>query len=286
MGTLGAMDPPAPRASKPAQPHVRFVGVHKAFGDRPVLRDLSCAFPRGRITVVVGGSGSGKSTLLRLIGGLIHPDRGEIWVAGTEISRLGERAMRPVRNSLGMMFQGGALLDSMTVLDNVAFPLREHSDMGRDEIVEAVHACLASVGLTHAADLLPSELSGGMVKRVALARALINKPVIMLCDEPFSGLDPITARRIERLLVARCREQGITLIVVSHDAASTLRMADHLLVLLPDRAVEGSVDEILADPDPRVANLLATDVDDHMLEAGAVEATPRGREQDLESTWC
>jgi phospholipid/cholesterol/gamma-HCH transport system ATP-binding protein len=228
-----------------------------AFGDRAVLRDLSCRFPRDRISVILGGSGSGKSTLLRTIGGLVHPQSGAVVVDGDDVARLSESGLYRVRKKLGMMFQGGALLDSLTVFDNLAFPLREHTRLGRREITDAVHACLAAVGLQNVDDLLPGQLSGGMVKRVALARAIIREPVILLCDEPFSGLDPISSRRIEALLVDINRRRGVTLIVVSHSIPSTMRMADHVVVLLPDGAVEGSPAELQASTDPRIIAFLS-----------------------------
>ena len=154
--------------------HVEFDRVHMAFGEREVFRALSCRFPRGRISVILGGSGSGKSTILRLVGGLVRPQAGSIRVDGDEIVHRSETGMYAVRKKLGMMFQGGALLDSLTVFDNVAFPLREHTRMGEAAIADAVHQSLAAVGLSDVDELLPGQLSGGMVKRAALARAIIR----------------------------------------------------------------------------------------------------------------
>ena len=258
-----------------SEAHVAFDRVRMAFGARPVFDALTCAFPQGKISVILGGSGSGKSTLLRLIGGLIHPLAGTIIVAGEDITRLSERQMYKVRKKLGMMFQGGALLDSMTVFDNLAFPLREHTSLSEKEIAEQVHERLAAVGLSEVDDLLPGQLSGGMTKRAALARAIMMKPVILLCDEPFSGLDPISIRRIEMLLVKINRDLGITVVVVSHDVASTMRMAAHVLVLLPDGAVEGTPEELQRNTDPRIVNFLSEDVD-AALQAleGEVESAP------------
>jgi phospholipid/cholesterol/gamma-HCH transport system ATP-binding protein len=230
-----------------------------AFGDREVFRALSCRFPRGRISVVLGGSGSGKSTVLRLIGGLVRPQAGSIVVDGDDVTRRSERAMYAVRRKLGMMFQDGALLDSMTVFDNVAFPLREHSDQGETEIAAAVHASLEAVGLARVDELLPGQLSGGMVKRVALARAIITRPVILLCDEPFSGLDPLSVKLIEALLVRVNRQLHATMIIVSHHIASTMRMADRVVLLLPDGAVHGTAEELRRSTDPRVIAFLSED---------------------------
>ena len=257
--------------------HLALDNVHMAFGDRPVFNGLSCSFPPGKISVVLGGSGSGKSTALRLIGGLVHPQAGRIVVAGEDITKLSERQMYSVRRKLGMLFQGGALLDSMTVFENLAFPLREHRSLREAEIVTEVHERLEAVGLSDVDALLPSELSGGMTKRVGLARAIIMKPVILLCDEPLSGLDPISAHRIEALLVEINRHFDITIVVVSHHIASTMRMAAQVLLLLPDGPVQGSPDELQHSTDPRVASFLS---EDYNLPAAAlaaeVEVMPTG----------
>ncbi|MEB2284798.1 MAG: hypothetical protein B6D46_13160 [Polyangiaceae bacterium UTPRO1] len=237
--------------------HVELAHVRVAFGAREVLRDLSCRFPRGKISVILGGSGSGKSTLLRTIGGLVRPRAGAVIVDGEDITRLSESELYRVRRKLGMMFQHGALLDSLTVFDNLAFPLREHTRLSAREIAEAVHACIEAVGLQNVDALLPGQLSGGMVKRVALARAIVREPVILLCDEPFSGLDPISARRIEGLLVDINRRRGVTLIIVSHSIPSTMRIADHVVVLLPDGPVEGTPAELQASTDPRIVAFLS-----------------------------
>lgn len=243
------------------------------------MQDLSCRFPRDRISVILGGSGSGKSTLLKTIGGLVRPRSGAVLVDGEDVTRLTEPQLYRTRNKLGMMFQGGALLDSLTVFDNLAFPLREHTRLGRREIEQAVHACLEAVGLQNVDDLLPGQLSGGMVKRVALARAIIREPVILLCDEPFSGLDPISARRIEALLVDFNRQRGVTLIVVSHSIPSTMRMADHVVVLLPDGAIEGSPDELQRSTDPRIVAFLSDGEDVAVGAPDDLPGTSVGRAQ-------
>ena len=164
--------------------------------------------------------------------------------------------MHEVRRKLGMMFQGGALLDSYTVMENLALPLREHTRLSEPQILEEVHRCLKAVGLEEVDHLLPNELSGGMMRRVGLARAIIRKPTILLCDEPFSGLDPASIKRIEALLMSINRDLGITMIVVSHDIPSTMRMADHLVLLLPGRVVEGPPAELARSADPEVAEFL------------------------------
>ncbi|UCE85455.1 MAG: ATP-binding cassette domain-containing protein [Deltaproteobacteria bacterium] len=223
-------------------------------GSRPVFRGLSCRFPLGKISVVLGGSGSGKSTLLRALACLLRPDSGEIWLGeDTQLCGMSERRVRSYRERVGMMFQGGALLDSMTVFDNVALPLRERTRRSRAEIEREVHGVFESVGLEQVDALLPGQLSGGMLRRAALARALITQPQILLCDEPFSGLDPNTVRRVESLLVDLNRELQITMIIASHHIASTLRMADHVVVLVDGSAVSGTPEAVRRATHPRVA---------------------------------
>ncbi|HUI27878.1 MAG TPA: ATP-binding cassette domain-containing protein [Candidatus Kryptonia bacterium] len=240
--------------------HVIFDDVHMAFGQRAVLCGLTCEFPRGKISVILGGSGSGKTTVLRLIGGLVHPQRGRIVVAGDDISQLSELQMYRVRAKLGMMFQGGALLDSLTIFDNLAFPLREHARLREVEIAAAVHQELAEVGLAGVENLLPGQLSGGMIKRAALARAIVMKPEILLCDEPFSGLDPISVKRIEALLHRINRQLHITMLISSHHIPSTMRMADEVVLLLPNGATTGTPVELQQHRDPHIAGFFNEDV--------------------------
>jgi phospholipid/cholesterol/gamma-HCH transport system ATP-binding protein len=248
-------------------PHVALRHVRRAFGRRVIFDDLSCDFPRGKITVIVGGSGSGKSTLLRLVGGLIRPDAGQVLIDGRDISQLSEAELKPVRFGLGMLFQNGALLDSLSVFSNVAFPLREHTKLNEEQVAEAVHASLRHVGLNDVDELLAPQLSGGMRKRVALARAIVRQPQVLLCDEPFSGLDPVTTVRIERLLQDLNRETGLTTIVVSHDPQSTQRMASHVVVLLPGACVQGAPGELLHHADPHVRALLGESVAEELVAA-------------------
>jgi phospholipid/cholesterol/gamma-HCH transport system ATP-binding protein len=248
-------------SATPDDAHVELERVQMAFGSRQVFRNLSCRFPRGRISVILGGSGSGKSTILRLIGGLVRPQSGTIRVDGDDVTRRPESQLYPIRKKLGMMFQQGALLDSLTVFDNVAFPLREHTQMAEPEIGAAVHESLRAVGLSDVDALLPGQLSGGMVKRVGLARAIIMKPVILLCDEPFSGLDPLSVRLIERLLDRVNGQLHATMLVVSHHIASTMRLADWVVLLLPDGAVQGTPEEIRRSPDARIAAFLSEDAE-------------------------
>jgi phospholipid/cholesterol/gamma-HCH transport system ATP-binding protein len=256
------------------EPHVRLEDVRVAFAGREVFRDLSCSFPRGRLSCVLGGSGSGKSTMLRLIGGLITPEAGSVVVDGQDVPHLSRRALFALRKKIGMMFQGGALLDSETVFTNLAFPLREHLRLAPDEVAARVRETLAAVGLRNVEDLLPNELSGGMMRRVALARALIMRPVICLCDEPFSGLDPISVRLVERLFQRVNQDRGITMIIVSHDVASTRRIADHAVVLLPGgESAEGTPDVLRQHPDARVRAFM-----DEVVDPAVVEAASRAAE--------
>jgi phospholipid/cholesterol/gamma-HCH transport system ATP-binding protein len=235
---------------------IQLAGVHLSFGDRSVYRGLDCSFPSGRISVLMGGSGAGKSTLLKLVAGLLRPDRGRVIVSGEDIARLRERDLSRVRDRIGMLFQGGALLDAMSVFDNVALPLREHSRLTEAEIAAEVERRLESVGLPDTSSLMPRELSGGMLRRAALARAIVTDPEIVLCDEPFSGLDPLNVRRIETLLVELNQRLGLTLIVTSHHLSSSLRMADQIVFLLDGGAVAGSPVELLESRDQRVREFM------------------------------
>lgn len=237
-------------------PHVALERVQMAFGSRRVLDGLSCSFPRSRISVILGPSGSGKSTVLRLIGGLIRPRSGSVVVDGQDITRLSEQRLYEVRRKLGMLFQGGALLDSYTVFDNLALPLREKARLTPSQITDEVHASLAAVGVSDTTRLFPRQLSGGMLRRVALARAIIRKPSILLCDEPFSGLDVVSIKHIESLLTEITRQSGVTLILVSHHIPSTIRMADRILLLMGSKTVEGSPSELRQNPDAEVADFL------------------------------
>jgi phospholipid/cholesterol/gamma-HCH transport system ATP-binding protein len=263
-----------PETDRETELHVALEHVLVCFGAREVLRDLSCAFRKSRISVILGGSGSGKSTLLKVIAGLVRPRKGRVLVAGQDLVRLSERHLYEVRKRIGMMFQNGALLDSMNVFDNLALPLREHTKLSPEEMAAEVHERLEAVGLTNVDHLLPGQLSGGMVKRVALARAIIARPEILLCDEPFSGLDPVSTKRIETLLKTINRRYGMTTIVVSHHIPTTMRMAEHVLALLPEGTVEGTPEELRASRDPRVVNFLNEDAGDTPDLVDEVEVLP------------
>jgi len=190
--------------------------------------------------------------LLRLVGGLVAPDGGSVRVAGTQIEAASERELFRVRDHIGMLFQEGALLDSLTVFQNVALPLQEHTRLSESDIAAEVQRRLQAVGLPETGPLYPRELSGGMLRRAALARAIVTDPEILLCDEPFSGLDPLNVQRIERLLVELNQRLGLTLLVTSHHVPSALRMADEIVFLTDGRAISGSPDALRALGDPRV----------------------------------
>jgi phospholipid/cholesterol/gamma-HCH transport system ATP-binding protein len=220
--------------------------LYKSFGETPVLRDVNAGFRRGEIAVVIGGSGSGKTTLLKILGGLDKPTSGTVLVSGIDIVPLDETELLQVRKRIGMVFQYSALLDWMTVEENVAFPLREHSRLRDSEIRERVAAKLAILGLSEAAGKYPDELSGGMKKRVALGRALILEPETIMYDEPTSGLDPVMARVVDQLIVETRDRFGVTSIVISHDMGTALRVADSVHLLARGTIVaSGSARELL-----------------------------------------
>jgi phospholipid/cholesterol/gamma-HCH transport system ATP-binding protein len=268
-GAAATIEPRDARVVTDAPELIRLDDVHLAFGDRPVFRGLSCGCERGRISVFMGGSGAGKSTLLRLVGGLQRPDRGSVSVAGEELTLLSESALFRVRKRIGMLFQGGALLDSLSVFDNVALPLREHTGLREEEVEVEVAKRLAAVGLPETEELRPRQLSGGMLRRAALARAIVGDPEIVLCDEPFSGLDPLNVRRIERLLGELRTRLGLTLLVTSHHVPSSLRMADRIVFLVDGEAIAGTPEELLRSEDKRVREFLEAE-----LVVGAETAGP------------
>ncbi len=192
------------------------------------LSDINLTVGRGQVVVVIGGSGAGKTTLLRLLIGLDKPSSGSILVDDVDIVPLGDRAMNEVRRKFGMVFQYAALLDSLNVLDNVAFPLREHTKLRDNEIRDRVFEKLKLLGLEGTGAKFPSQLSGGMRKRVALARALMLDPQIVVYDEPTSGLDPLTSRMVDELILETRERFGVTSVVISHDMTSALKIADYI----------------------------------------------------------
>lgn len=217
---------------------ISFHGISRAFGDKVVLDRVDLDVLAGEVLVILGGSGTGKSVALRQMNGLDHPDSGTVVVGGTDITRLTEEELVPVRRKVGMLFQGGALFDSMTVFENIAFPLWEHTSMTDAEIRERAVEVLSFVDLgPEVLPLLPSSLSGGMKKRVSLARTISLKPDILLYDEPTTGLDPVTSMTINRLIVDLNTRLATTSVVVTHDISSTLYVADRIAFLMDGRFV-------------------------------------------------
>jgi len=210
---------------------VRFEHVWKSFGSLTVLRDVSFEVPAGAGFCILGRSGTGKSVTVKQMIGLIQPDRGRILIGGEDIVGLDAEGLARVRMRMGFLFQYSALFDSLTVGENVAFPLRRHSRFGEDEIRERVRGKLERVGLAGIEEKMPSEISGGMRKRVGLARALALEPPLLLADEPSSGLDPVTAREIDELLLDLKLKEGTTLVVVTHNIPSARRIGDELALL-------------------------------------------------------
>ncbi|MBE6085125.1 MAG: ABC transporter ATP-binding protein [Selenomonas ruminantium] len=210
---------------------IRLANVNKVYDGKYALRDINLTINKGETLAVIGGSGSGKSTLLQLLVGLIRPDSGEIYIGGQEITHLSEKEMDKVRLHMGMVFQYSALFDSMTVGENVAFGLREHRNLPEEEIQRIIKEKLALVGLPGVETKLPGELSGGMKKRVGLARAIAFEPDIIFYDEPSSGLDPITTAKIDELIVDMQKKLGVTSVVVTHDMASACRIADRIAMV-------------------------------------------------------
>lgn len=241
-----------------AEPVIALSHVSLSF-DRPILEDVSLVARKGETVVVVGESGTGKSTMLKLILRLLVPDRGSVCIEGRDISQLTFAEALEVRKRMGMVFQGAALFDSMSVFENVAYPLREHTDMSEEEIEARVREKLAFVDLEpdEVIGQLPSQLSGGMRKRVGIARGMAANPAIMLYDEPTSGLDPLTTATITRLIMKLQRELGVTSLVVSHDIRSSFRMATKVALLSERRIVFfGTPEEMAASEDAYIRDFL------------------------------
>jgi phospholipid/cholesterol/gamma-HCH transport system ATP-binding protein len=227
--------------------------LHFAYGDRPILSNLRMDIPRGKLVAVMGGSGSGKTTVLRLIGGQLRPQRGTVSVAGEVVHRLDTEGLYRLRRKMGMLFQFGALFTDLTVFDNVAFPLREHTDLPEELVRDLVLMKLHAVGLRNAHRLKPAEISGGMARRVALARAIALDPQLIMYDEPFAGLDPISMGQIANLIRNLNDTLGSTSILVSHDVHETFAIADYIYFMSGGKIVaEGSPDQLRVSEDPYV----------------------------------
>jgi phospholipid/cholesterol/gamma-HCH transport system ATP-binding protein len=237
--------------------HIVVDHVTKRFGNNTVLREVSLTVTRSQIAVIIGGSGAGKTTLMRLLIGLDQPTSGAIYIDGVNIVGLPERRLNQVRHKFGMVFQHAALLDSLTVFDNVAFPLREHTKLGEKKIRGLVSEKLGLLELAGTEQRFPSELSGGMRKRVALARALMLNPEIVIYDEPTSGLDPVTSRLVDDLILTTRERFGVTSVVISHDMTGALKIADCIYLLSRGSiATSGTPEEFMSSEHELAAEFL------------------------------
>lgn len=263
----GVPDHPATTASSPepraaataggAEPLVRVRGLHFSRGDTVVFDGVDMDIPRGAVTAIMGPSGTGKTTLLKLISGQLRPQAGTIEVDGLDVHRLGLQDLYRLRTRMGMLFQSGALLDDLTVFENVAFPLREHGRLPPSLLRRLVLMKLQAVGLRGAADLLPAQLSGGMARRAALARAIALDPMMVMYDEPFTGQDPISMGVLVSLVHQLNDAGGLSSIIVSHDVPETLGIADHVYVIANGRILcNGPPAVVSAHADPRVRQFL------------------------------
>jgi phospholipid/cholesterol/gamma-HCH transport system ATP-binding protein len=254
--------PASAQAAAEAEAVVELRDVHYAIGGRQLFTGLDLTIRRGRITAIMGPSGGGKTTLLKLITGQVFADRGSVRVFGQDVAALGRRALYALRQRLGLLFQNGALLTDMDVFDNVAFPVREHSDLPETLIRKLVLTKLQAVGLRGAAHLTPAELSGGMARRVALARAIVMDPEMLMYDEPFVGLDPISLGVILRLIKQMNSALGITSIVVSHDVKELATIADESHLLLDGRiAASGTPEQLRTSGSPAVHQFMTGDAE-------------------------
>jgi len=242
---------------------IKIVNLTKSFGGHKVLDGINLTMPTGQITVVIGKSGVGKSVLLKHIIGLLKPDSGQIIVDGQDMSLLAGRQLQEFKRRFGVLFQGGALFDSLNVFENIAFPLREKTRLTEVEIAKRVRERLAQMSLTSEVEAkFPDELSGGMKKRVALARAMIQEPEIMFFDEPVTGLDPPMANTVFHLISKTHKESGYTALVVSHDLPEVFQVADQVAMLHQGRIIAaGAPEEIQNHPDPVVQSFIRGEVD-------------------------
>ncbi len=241
---------------------IKLVDIHKSYGKQKVLDGLSLTIEAGKTTVIIGRSGGGKSVLLKHIIGLIKPDSGHVLIDQSDITRLSEKDLNEVRKKFGMLFQEAALFDSMTVGENVAFPLREQTKLKDEEIRQIVADRLRAVGLSGVEGKMPSELSGGMRKRVGLARAIALHPQIVLFDEPTTGLDPVMTEAINQLILDTQKNFNLTCVVISHDIQSIFRIGHKIAMLYKGRIIEyGTPDEIQASDNPVMKQFLSGSVD-------------------------
>jgi phospholipid/cholesterol/gamma-HCH transport system ATP-binding protein len=261
------------RANRETEISVR--GLTKSFGRQTVLEDITCDIPKGKITLMLGPSGTGKSVFLKNVMGLLKPERGEIWIGGKNVPTLGHKDLYRTRRRFGVLFQDGALFGSMSIYDNVAFPLREHTRKGEREIRDIVTEKIAMVGLQGAEKKLPGEISGGMKKRAGLARALVLNPEIVMFDEPDSGLDPVRTAFLNELILDLNEQIGCTMVVVTHDIATARRIADYIGMLYLSHLVQfGTAKEMFDSKIPVVKQFLAGATEGPI---GMSEEADRGR---------
>jgi phospholipid/cholesterol/gamma-HCH transport system ATP-binding protein len=241
---------------------IRIRDLHKSFGTQQVLRGVNLDIERGKINIIIGGSGQGKSVFMKHLMGLLAPDSGHIYVDGQDIIGLGDVAIAKIQRKFGMVFQYAALFDSLNVVENIAFPLLERYHLPKSEVMARVRALLDLLDLSRVSGVeqkFPAELSGGMRKRVGLARALIDRPEILLYDEPTTGLDPIATKNVDEMIRRTADEFGVTSVVISHDMASTFRIADRVAMLYEGLIVaNGTRAEVMAAPHPVLREFVET----------------------------
>ncbi len=236
---------------------IKVQNLYNSYGPTVTANNISCEFEEGKVTVILGGSGSGKSTLLKHLVGLEPPDSGSIIFDGSDVTKLGKQELYGLRRKMGMLFQGAALFNSVNIYENIAFPLREHTNLPESVIKKIIKIKLEMVGLRGVEELMPAQLSGGMTKRVGLARAIVLDPHVVFYDEPTSGLDPISSGVIDKLILDLNRKIGVTSIVVSHDIESSLKIADKLIILFyGDIIAEGTPDEIRRSSDEKIRQFI------------------------------
>ena len=236
---------------------IKIINLHKSFGSTKVLQGVNLEIKRGETMVIIGQSGSGKSVLIKHLIGLLKPDKGEIYVDGVEVTHLKENELRQITRKFGLLFQGGALFDSMTVAQNIAFGLTRYTNYSSQKIEQIVKASLAKVGLQGVENLMPYELSGGMKKRVGLARAIAYNPEIILYDEPSTGIDPIRADAINELINVMKKKLQVTSVVITHDMISAYKVADRIAMLYQGKIIEiGTPEEIKRTKNPVVRQFI------------------------------
>jgi phospholipid/cholesterol/gamma-HCH transport system ATP-binding protein len=262
------------------EPQILVEELEKRFGETSVLKSVNMRVERSEVAVIIGGSGAGKTTLLRVLIGLERPTSGRVVVAGVDLAALSERELNSARRKFGMVFQYSALLDSMNVLDNVAFPLREHSKLKEREIKDKVLDKLKVLGLEGTDQRFPSQLSGGMRKRVGLARALMLEPEVLMYDEPTSGLDPITTRTVDEMILETRDRFGVTSVVISHDMAGALQIADRIFVLSKGMVAASGTPRELAEGDNQIVRefIDSSGVNTEQLLAAGEKRKTRPRE--------